>query len=215
MASNPNPKLKNKHSLYLGKSGSGKSQALKQNKELPARGVRCLIWDSSHDHERGTTYYSSKAEFTKAVKRAVLSGRGFRIGWDGNSEPESFEWFCAVAWAILDGRKLTYIVVEELARCVTTVSKAEPQLRKLYNEGRKYGAVIHAVTQRPQEIPKTVYDQTERFVIGQQKSTNIKRFAELLDIQAEQIRALKPLEFWYFDESSGEPAHKIALKYKE
>jgi hypothetical protein len=104
-------------------------------------------------------------------------------------------------------------VVEELARCVTTISKADPQLRKLYNEGRKYGAIVHAVTQRPQEIPKTVYDQTERFVIGQQKSTNIKRFAEVLDIQPEQIKALKPLEFWFFDESSGEDARKIQLKY--
>lgn len=213
MASNPNPKHPNQHSLYLGKSGSGKSQALKQNKTLPKRGVRCLLWDTSHDHEKGTTYYSNKAEFTKAVKRGVLSGKGFRIGWDGDSDPSVFEWFCSVAWAILDGGKLTYVVIEELARCVTTVSKADPQLRKLYNEGRKYGAIIHAVTQRPQEIPKTVYDQTERFVIGQQKSTNIKRFAEVLDIPQEQIKGLKPLEFWFFDESNGQPASKIQLKY--
>jgi hypothetical protein len=214
MAKNPNAKLANRHSLYLGKSGSGKSQALKQNREVPARGVRHLLWDTSHDHEKGTTYYSNKGEFTKAVKRGILSGRGFRLGWDGDSDPQVFEWFCSVVWAILDGSKLTYLTVEELARCVTTVSKAEPQLRKLFNEGRNYGAIIHAVTQRPQEIPKPVYDQTVCFVIGQQKSTNIKRFAEVLDIEPEQIKALKPLEFWFFDESSGQPATKKQLKYK-
>ncbi len=214
MASNPNPKQPNEHTLYLGKSGSGKSQALKQNKALPGRGVRCVLWDVSHDHDKGTRYYSTKNAFIDALKRAVSSGRGFRIGWDGDSSPESFEWFCAVVWAILDGRKVTYVVIEELARCVETVGRAAPNLRKLYNEGRKYGARIHAVTQRPQEIPKTVYDQCERFWIGQQKGPNIKRFAELLDVEAEQVKALKQLQFWYLDESGGEPAINVQLKYK-
>lgn len=214
MAKNPNPKQPNEHTLYLGKSGSGKSQALKQNKAAPGRGVRCLLWDCSHDHEKGTTYYSNRLAFMKAVAKADKSGRGFRIGWDGESDPADFEWWAGIVWAVLDGNKPTYVIIEELARCVETVGRAAPNLRKLYNEGRKYGARIHAVTQRPQEIPKTVYDQTERFWVGQQKGPNIKKFAEVLDVQPDEIRSLAQLQFWYLDESSGQNATKVQLKYK-
>lgn len=214
MAKSPNPKLSNEHTLYLGKSGSGKSQALKQNAAIPSHGVRCLLWDCSHDHEKGTTYYNQKNAFIDAVSRAIKSGKGFRIGWDGDSSPDAFEWFAGVVWAVLDGGKITYVIIEELARCVETVGRAAPNLRKLYNEGRKYGARIHAVTQRPQEIPKTVYDQAERFVVGMQKGPNIRRFAELLDKDPEDIKILKPLEFWYLDESSGKDAEFLKLKYK-
>lgn len=213
MARNPNPKQPNEHTLYLGKSGSGKSQALKQNGALPKRGARCLLWDVSHDHDKGTTYYSNRNAYIDAIRRAVASGRGFRLGWDGDSSPEAFEWWAAVVWAVLDGNKPTYVVIEELARVVETVGRAAPNLRKLYNEGRKYGARIHAVTQRPQEIPKTVYDQTERFWIGQQKGPNVKKFAELLDVPPENVADLLPLQFWHLDESSGQPAKKVQLKY--
>lgn len=215
MAKNPNPKLPNEHTLYVGKSGSGKSQALKQNSALPAKGVRCLLWDVSQDHDKGTRYYSDKAKFLGAVKKAVASGKGFRLGWDGDSSPETFEWFAAVVWAILDGNKPTYVVIEELARVVTTAGKADPNLRKLYNEGRKYGARNHAVTQRPQEIPKTVFDQCERFFVGQQKSNNIAKFADILDVPVLEVKALMPLQFWYLDESSGQLASKTQLKYKD
>lgn len=214
MAANPNPKLPNEHTLYLGKSGSGKSQALKQNRALPKRGVRCVLWDVSHDHDKGTTYYSTKNQFITALQRGIKSGRGFRIGWDGDSSPATFEWWASVVWAILDGRKVTYVVIEELARCVETAGKADPNLRKLYNEGRKYGARIHAVSQRSQEIPKTVFNQCERFVIGMQKGPDIKRFAELLDVEPEQVKALKPLQFWFLDESGAEPAELVQLQYK-
>lgn len=213
MAKNPNPKQPNEHTLYVGKSGTGKSQAAKQNKALPRRGVRCLLWDVSHDHDKGTTYYSNKNQYIDAIKRAVTSGRGFRLGWDGESDPATFEWWASVVWAVLDGNKPTYVVIEELARVVETVGRAAPNLRKLYNEGRKYGARIHAVTQRPQEIPKTVFDQCERFWVGGQKGPNIKKFAELLDINADEIRQLKPLQFWHLDETSGDPATKHQLKY--
>ncbi len=214
MAKNPNPKQPNEHTLYIGKSGSGKSQALKQNKAIPRRGVRCLLWDVSHDHEKGTTYYSSKNDYINALKRALKSGRGFRLGWDGDSSSETFEWWASVVWAVLDGTRATYVVIEELARVVETVGRAAPNLRKLYNEGRKYGARIHAVTQRPQEIPKTVYDQCECFWVGMQKGPNIKRFAELLDTSPDQVRALKPLEFYHLDESSGEAAKLKKLTYQ-
>jgi len=214
MAKNPNPKLPNQQTLYAGKSGTGKSQALKQNSALPVRGVRHLLWDISHDHEKGTTYFSEKNKLIEAVKKGIASGRGFRIGWDGESSPATFEWWCGVVWAVLDGNKLTYVTIEELARVVETVGRAAPNLRRLYNEGRKYGAVIHAVTQRPQEIPKTVYDMCERFWIGGQKQANIKKFSELLDVQEADIKGLLPLQFWYYDESSGERARKVCLKYK-
>jgi len=214
MARNPNPSLPNLHTFYVGKSGSGKSQALKQNKALPARGVRHLLWDVSHDHAKGTTYFDNRNDFIRAVQRGIKSGRGFRIGWDGDSGPADFEWFASVVSACLDGGRITYVTIEELARVVETVGRAAPNLRRLYNEGRKYGAVIHAVTQRPQEIPKTVFDMSERFVVGGQKSVNIKKFAELLDVSEAEIKNLKPLQFWYFDESGGQTAELKQLKYK-
>lgn len=167
----------------------------------------------SHDHEKGTHYFSDMKAYIKAVRAAVKSGRGFRLAWDGDSSPATFEKWSEVVWAVLNGDKLTYVVIEELARCVETVGRAAPALRKLYNEGRKFGAIIHAVTQRPQEIPKTVYDQSNDFWIGQQKSTNIKKFSELLDVHYDDIKHLLPLQFFHFDEGSGKPAQKLSLKY--
>lgn len=215
MAKNPNPALRNHHTLYAGKSGTGKSQALKQNKAVPSRGVRHILWDISHDHAKGTTYYSNRNDFIDAIKKAVKTGRGFRIGWDGDSGPADFEWFAAVVWAVLDGGKMTYVTIEELARCVESVSRAAPNLRRLYNEGRKYGAILHAVTQRPQEIPKTVYDMCEIFWVGGQKSASIKKFAELLDIPESEVKGLRPMQFLYYDEARGEPAKRVELKYKK
>lgn len=214
MAINPNPKLPNRHAGYFGITGSGKSQALKQNKALPARGVRVVLWDISHDHGKGTSYYSSRLEFVKALLRANASKRGFRIAWDGESSAKTLEWFFRVVWEILDGNKLTFTVIEELARCVETVGRAAPQLRKFCNEGRKYGGVLHFTTQRPQEIPKTVYDACAVFYVGKQKNANIKKFALLIDVPEPEIKALKQLEFWHYDENSGESAQKIKLKYK-
>ncbi|WP_419810686.1 hypothetical protein [Bacterioplanoides sp.] len=215
MAKNPNPSLPNRHTFYSGVSGSGKSQALKQNPDFPKTGVRCLIWDHSNDHAKGTRYYSNKNQFIDAVKKAVKSGKGFRIGWNGESDPAAMEWFCAVAWAILDGGKPTYIILEELAAAVETVGRASPNMRRLFNEGRKYGAVLHPVTQRPQEIPKTVYDMCAIFWVGMQKNTNIKKFSGVIDVPESDIKSLTNLEFYHYDETSGQPARRVQLKYKK
>lgn len=212
MAKNPNPPLKNKHTLYVGMSGTGKSQALKQNKEI--RG-RVVLWDMSHDHaQKDTFFYDDKQQFILALAAASKKAK-FRIAWSGDSSPQTLEWFFRVVWTILDGKKITFVIVEELARAVETVGRALPELRKFCNEARKYGGILQATTQRPQEIPKTVYDTINTYWVGKQKAVNIKKFADLIDVSELQIKELQPLEFYFYDESSIEPAKKIKLKYKK
>ncbi len=214
MAINPNPSHKNQHTMYLGRTGSGKSEALRQNKHLPRSGVRCILWDLSHDHSKGTRYYSNKNQFIDAIKRGIKSGKGFRIGWDGEGGSANHEWFCSVVRSVLDGRHLTYVINEELAACVKTSAKAASALQWLQNEGRKYGLVMHSVSQFPEEIPKTVYKNAARFFVGGQTGASIERFAKLLDCDESELKVLTPWEFFYYDRDSGAGAFRVDLKGK-
>lgn len=212
MAKNPNGQLPNEHTMYLGRTGSGKSEALRQNRFMPKRGVRCILWDLSRDHSKGTRYFSDKNKFIDALAKCVKSGKGFRIGWDGEGGPDNHEWWCKVVRSVLDGNKITYAINEELAACVKTSAKAAPALQWLQNEGRKYGLRMNTVSQFPTEIPKTVYKNAARFFVGGQSGSSIKAFAELLDCPVEELKSLTPWEFIYFDRDSGQEAFRVELK---
>ena len=198
MAINQNTKWSNRNTLYLGRSGSGKSQALKQNPEVPRSGARVLLWDLSHDHK--AFHIDSKKTYVTAVREALGSGKPFRLAFSGgDGSVDDFEWWCSVVWAALDGNHKTHVLVEELSAVCHSVAKASPNAAKLLNQGRKYGMIFHGVAQKPQEISKTYYDQAEVFFIGQQRGVNIKKCAVLLGLKDEQITALESLQFWRLD----------------
>lgn len=213
MARTPNPSLKNLHTLYISKSGGGKSQAMRQNPENLKPG-RHLYWDESRDQRLpGLLYFNDKVRFVECLDKS-LNQKYFRIGWDGIRDKKTFEWWCQVVWAIADGNKKTCLWIEELSK-VNNSGEASPAHALILNEGRKYGLIHNATTQRPQEISKTVYDNTTQYFIGQQKRANVEKFVVELDLSRNELSALRPMEFYKYDDNIGDHAKKIKINYKK
>jgi len=212
---NENHSLPNRHTGYLAASGYGKSQAAKQNPEIPKKNARLLLWDPGRDHK--ATRFTDRVSFLKAVSKAMRSGRGFRIAWSGVQDVATFEWFCTVVWQCLDGNKLLYVILEELAAVQPSSGKAPPVCGMLFNQSRKFGGIIHWTTQRGQEISKTVIDNTEIFYIGRpgrmSSPSQLDRLARVAGCPngRADLLALEPLQF-YHSTPKGSKLHKFRYK---
>ncbi|WP_419536189.1 hypothetical protein [Endozoicomonas sp.] len=209
---NPNTQHKNEHTLYLGGSGAGKSQAVISNPAIPKKG-RIILWDASGDH--AGIHTEDKREFLKLLKAGIKRG-SFRVAFAG-STVEDYEWFCGVIWAVLDGNHKTHVIAEELSQVCKHAGKASNNAAVLLNQGRKYGLVFHGVSQKPQEISKTYFDQCERKYIGVFRGKNANLMADYLasDLAAADISALQPLQFYYDDgQATSQPVLK-KLRYKQ
>lgn len=213
MASNPNGKLPNRNTLYLGRSGTGKSQALKQNPEIPKAGVKVLLYDPNEDHRADR--FRTKAAFGRAVLRGVKSGKQFRLAYTGGTCEADHEWFCRLVFSLLDGRKLLYVIDEELGAAGQRTGAAAPGHAKLMNQGRKYGLRYHGVVQFSQEVPKTVYRNCEIKYVGNLETKAAKEIAQELDIDWREIASLPALTFWVKDPAKGFQAYKQAFEYHD
>ena len=216
MAINENPSLPNRHTGYLAKSGYGKSQALKQNKAIPRSGARVILWDPNKDHETNNRFFD-RAKFARFLVNAMRSRKGFRIAWSGVQDVATFEWFSALVWKCLNGNKLLYILIEELAAVQPSSGTAPPNFSILCNQSRKYGGILHWTTQRSPEISQTVLEATEHSyvcrpgrMVTPQQADRLARLAGCPNGKAD-LQVLKPLEFYYSD---GEKTEFIKLKYK-
>lgn len=205
----------NKNTLYIARSGAGKSQCLMQNKAIPGRGARVVLWDTNNDHK--AHHFSDMGQFIRALKAANRSnwnhGSGFRIAYDGVDTVKEFERFCLAVMSILDGRRETFIICEELSAISTHAGKAPLNTAKLLNQCRKYGGIFHGTTQKPQEIYKTFFDQCEIRYIGAQKTKRQQKMvAEEIGCSLDDIKGLQPLEFLREESSKIE---KIKLQFKK
>lgn len=211
MAVNENTSLKNNHALYLAKSGYGKSQTLKRQGGCPSQGARVLLWDNNRDHQ--AHQFKSLGDFARAVDAANKSGRGFRIAYTGDPSPDAFEIFAEVLWEILDGRKLTYCIIEEYSDCCRGAGLLSPSNdyyhRRLWTQGRKYGAILHATSQRPQMITKDALGNAGIIWASHMDMAAAKRVAAELDIHPDQLRECGVGEFFY--RNNGSQAEKIRV----
>ena len=209
----PDTSRKNKNTLYLGGSGCGKSQAVISNKDIK-QSKRVIIWDANGDHDG--EHAEDRKVFLMLLSTALKTNSKFRVGFCGSTF-EDFEFFCGVVWAVLDGRFETHVIVEELSHVCKSVGKASANAARLLNQGRKYGLVFHGVSQKPQEISKTFFDQCERKYIGRFYGDNALKMAKYLGLVSlsEKIKRLDDLEFLYDDgRTTGEP--KVCkFKYKK
>lgn len=193
MAINPNTSHSNRNTCYIAMSGFGKSQALKQ--VIPSRGARIILWDPDNDHK--AHHYADRKEFIAAVIAACKSGRGFRIGWDGLVDVDTFEWWCSVVWSVLDGNKELIAVIEELADVSESAAKASFWWGQLNRKIRKYGGILHWTTQRSQEVSKTAYSQcTIKYIGYPNDGANLKALASMVGVSEEDLKALQPLHFY-------------------
>lgn len=189
---NPNNALKGLHTSYIATTGGGKSQAVLQMGLIP-RASQVLLFDPAED-------YDLRA-FMIAAMKARRKRASFRIALTIEATKSNLMAFCAFAWTLGDGGRLLHVVLEEMAVCELGSGKAEGALNKLCVLGRKFGFILHSVYQRPQQVPKTVLSQSNRVWCGKQKtSLDAKYISNEIDLTVEQIKTLKPLEYFYSDE---------------
>lgn len=214
MAINPDPSHRNYHEMVCATSGGGKTQLI-GNSLLPKGAVsahRVIMWDIDEDYKAARFY--DRVSFVRAVRDALASGRGFRLAFSGRPTVENFRWWCSVVWSVLDGKKVTHIVIEELADVSPSVGKALPEFGELLRKGRKYGARIIMATQRGAEIPKTAWTQVARRYIGQQEMGDRVRMSKEAGIHPDALAALNPMMFYKKEAGASEP-ELIKIKYKK
>ncbi len=209
---NENPTLQNRNTLYLGRSGTGKSQALKQNAEVPETGARVVLFDPNCDH--AAHRYASRSDFARALARANSSGKGFRVAYTGDASPDVHEWWCQCVLAVLDGERRTFVLDEEIASSCSRPGTADPYFRRLLNQGRKYGMRYHGTSQRPQEIPKTAYENCPVLYVGALKQHSARYLAREIGVSADEVAALEPLTFYRLDENRARAAELVRLTYR-
>lgn len=214
MATNPDPSLPNRNTIYLARSGQGKSQAVKQNQEIPKQGARVLFFDPNYDHKAHR--YTTQKALANAVLRAVKAGRGFRIAYSpAFQNEEEHEFFCRLVWAVLDGRKITYFIDEELTGSGTRAGAAAPEHMRLLNQGRKFGLRYHGVAQKPEETSKTVLNACEVAIIGSVLGDTSLKIGKRYGIPGPAIADCKPLQFWRFDPANHREPVQYQLKYQK
>ena len=191
MASNPDTSLNNRHRLVLGATGAGKSQLIREL--IPAKGIRLLGWDTDEDHEGH--HIENRAEYARLVAKALRSKKPFRLLWAGANDLKTFEWWCELVFAALDGRYPTEILIEELADVSPSAGKASPKFGELIRRARKYNGGLTMASQRGTEISKTVYTQAAEFWIGRQEATDIPRMSRLAAVTEARLTAVAALHY--------------------
>lgn len=195
MAVNPVESNENRHSLFIGQSGSGKTYTMANHPWVTRRGARVIVWDPYESHR--ATYFSSQRGFARALAGALKSGKGFRIGLSVQPTQAAFEFWARCYWASLDGTKTTIGLVEELAD-VAQPGKALPAWGQCIRVGRKFGAVIMAATQRPQEIDKTLFTQASRKWCGYVAAYDQPYCERHVGLERGALATIEPETYEYF-----------------
>ena len=212
---NPDPSKPARHTLYLATTGGGKSQAVRQNPVIPwaDKSSRIIMWDQAGDYPG--LHCDTRQGFVRALKKGLVSGGGVQVAFAGVATVENWEWWCEVCWSVLDGRYDTHMIAEELSAVCAGAGKATPNAAVLLNQSRKYGGIFHGVSQKPQEVAKTFYDQAAFKWIGQQKGVAMqRRMAAEIGVTQQDIAGLEELQFFVDDGSARRP-ELVKLKYRK
>jgi len=208
---NENPALPNKNTLIIGRSGSGKSNALRQ---LPImKAPRMVLFDPNTDH-KADVRARDRLAFLRALSAAVKAGGRYRVAYTplAKNRCREHEFFCEAVCAMLDGKKPVVVVDEELARSCKSAGKAEAWHGQLINEGRKYGMIYQGVVQIPQRVPKDVFDNCETLIVG--NSFRLPEYVtEAFGVSREVGISLKPLEFMICGADGSQK--RVIFKYKK
>ena len=209
---NPNEALKALHCLYAGTTGAGKSTAVKQMGRLKPTD-QVLIFDRYGEHkgkkflDREVRTYSNLKDFFNAAKAGRRTNRGFKIAFTHAKDQTTtaarrkvFLEFLRACWALGDGKhkKLLHIYLEEINRVTVTTGNEDSVYGELLEVGRKFGFVIHSVSQRLQPIPNTVISMSPYKWIGMQEAKgDVKRVSSELGVTDQQIMDLRALEYYF------------------
>jgi DNA helicase HerA-like ATPase len=202
---NPNNKLKPLHALFVGTTGSGKTTAIKQIGVIEAKD-QVALFDPYKDYDqlvgRKVRRYTKLSAFAKALyqARAVRPAQGFKIAYSPTTgaNPKSLEAFCQVVWGAGDGEhpKRLKVVLEELAKCLKTASKADGAFGEILTGGRKFGLDALCLFQRGQEVSKTIFGQCSTKWVGkQERKKDAAYLADELDFPLNEILSMPDFHY--------------------
>lgn len=224
MAINKDNELKARHTCYLAGTGGGKTAAVNLLKLV---GDQVAIFDLYGDYRfdgrkkshfnglggRAVYHYTNRKGFATAFVDAWRSGKKFVVAYSPEF-PKSLQgaklkaakqaelyWFGHLIWEAADGNRELNVVIEELAKLVETAGKDDSIIGELATGGRKFGLVLHTVFQRSQEVPKTIWNNSPRKVLGAQESqADAKRISIELDADIDDVYLISQLNSKYENE---------------
>ncbi len=174
----------------MGASGSGKSLTVKSGLAAsPPR--RLLVWDAMDEYSPHAKSCSTLRELVDAMReqpafqlRIVPRGSSAKIA-------ERFAVFCAAAFAAGD---LT-MIIEEL-QTVTSPSHAAAEWSDCTLRGRHRGLCVVGISQRPASVDKNFFGNATRVRTGRLNyADDVRCMANVLNVAAEDVAALRPLEY--------------------
>lgn len=218
MAINANNALDAEHICYLAGTGGGKTAAVKL---LKLWGPCVAIFDMYGDYKydgrkknnpfnglggRKVFHYATRAAFAIAFAEAWRSGLRFVVAYqpefNANLQGKELKaakqaelyWFGQLVWAAADGNRQLDVIIEELAKLASTSGKDDTIVGELATGGRKFGIHLHTIFQRSQEVPKTIWNNSPRKVLGAQESKgDAEAISKELDAPIEHVLQLSIL----------------------
>ncbi|WP_245573512.1 hypothetical protein [Marinimicrobium agarilyticum] len=161
-----------------------------------------VLWDPNRDHD--ARRYEKPADFFRALKKCHASGKGYRVALTPpKPSPDMFEDWCAALWAVLDGHHLTYAIAEEYGAVCRNAGGIDVQRDEnhylCWTQGRKFGLVWQATSQRPQSISKDALENAGIIYAGSMGTLAAKRVGAEIEVDAKALRATQRGNFWYWD----------------
>lgn len=211
MPRNENNELDPLHVCYLAGTGGGKTTAVKLAGLVGEQvAIFDLYGDYKHDARkkspfnglggRAVHHFSSRIKFAQAFAQAWRSGQKFVVAYSPqfsqalagqrlkDAKTKELHWFGHLVWAAADGNRRIDVIIEELAKLSSTAGKDDSIIGELATGGRKFGLVLHTVFQRSQEVPKTIWNNSPRKVLGAQESRHdAKLIAVELDAELSDV----------------------------
>lgn len=179
----PDNDLKADIRLVVGSTGSGKSHGTKQ----AMKGERSVfVFDVKNEYGAipGFRIVHTRRELVAAAER------GGRVAWPACSA-EDFDFWAAVVWARGD----CLCVAEELAGLATSSGKARGYWHKILTQGRGFGIRTVGLSQRPQEIDKTIVGQATLMRVHRlSRAGDQKYMAAELNVPVELVADLQGFE---------------------
>jgi hypothetical protein len=175
----------------FGASGSGKSLYVK-TVLLKPKPPRLAVWN--YQHEEGYTGIcgtstGSLKELANSCKKPRFAV-DFRPNLQGDLDKQ-FDLFCRIVHATPD----IAIVIEEMS-FVTKPSYAPPSWRAICATGRHTGMLVIGLAQRPVMVDKTFFSQCTTIRTGRLNFLGDQKImADVLNVTAADVGALKPLEY--------------------
>ena len=186
----------------MGASGTGKGLWIKQQLRT-LKPKRLIVWDFMDEYGEFAPVVSSLEDLRKAMIKAKggnLKARYVSRGTGEKSIRQEFEILCELVYAW--GQCV--FIAEELSN-VTTPSWAPSAWRKMSTSGRHCGVHIIGTSQTPALVDKTFLSNCTLVHISALRTNSHREYvAQNIDVNVDEVKALKPFEWLERDYDSGE-----------